>query len=428
VFVLIILLTFNAVPAFAEPAELELHSHAAILMDPRTWNVLFEQNAREQLPPASLTKIMTAILAIELGDLDEFVVVSENAMDYGLSPLAARLGLLDGEEMRLRDLVSAIMLTSGNDAANVIAEHIGGDIHTFVTMMNLRAIQLGAFDTFFMNPTGLHHDEHLSTAYDMAMISRFAMTIPEFRQIVAVAHLYLDGTDLHPEPRYIINTNSMISRMRTPEYYFAPTIGVKTGFTSQAGLCLAAAAGRNRPFELISVTLGAPHGGTAQYAFVDTTALFNFGYANFLEYRVAPRGQTLEEVRLRHGRNSRHLILEAGTPLTILFPRDSEVSNIVPNPILPNYVIAPIEQGDVIGEIEFIYDGVVIGRTDLVASVDAPMRAFGFVFLALDWIWSLLLVRIIVYAVMVVAGLFVLLFLIGLVNAIRRSKRRSRRR
>jgi len=152
------LLTLFAVPAFAEPTELELHSHAAILMDQRTGNVLFEQSAREQLPPASLTKIMTAILAIELGDLDEFVVVSENALDYGLSPLAARLGLLEGEEMRLRDLVSAIMLTSGNDAANVIAEHIGGDIHTFVTMMNLRAIQLGAFDTFFMNPTGFQQD------------------------------------------------------------------------------------------------------------------------------------------------------------------------------------------------------------------------------------------------------------------------------
>jgi len=421
----VLFLTLSLALPMVSATPPELMSEAAILMDPRTGNVLFGQNIHEQMYPASTTKIMTAILAIEHGDLDDMVTIQESAL-YDMPPLAATLGLEVGEEMSLGDLLSAIMLMSGNDAANVIAEHVAGDVSAFVEMMNERAVELGAYNTNFMNPTGLHDDEHVSTVYDMARISQFAMTIPAFRGTVVNAHIFLDGTNLHPERRYIINTNALVSRQRTAAYYFAPAIGIKTGFTSQAGLCLAAAAGRGRPFELISVTFGAPPRGTATYSFTDTRALFDFGYSNFRQTNLARVDQILSEVRIRYGRGTNRLSLVADAPLIALIPTDSDANDVVTRAILPDYVRAPVEQGERIGEIEFLYNDNVIGRVDLLSNQTVNRRMFWWFFVAVDWVWSFAAVRVIVYILLIGLGLFFILFLIGVRNAIKRSKRKNK--
>ena len=419
----LILIFSLATPVIAEiPA---ISSQAAILIDPRTGSILFEQNAHERLSPASTTKIMTAILAIELGNLDDLVTVNESAL-YGFPPLASLLGLMVDEEISLRDLCRAIMLMSGNDAANVIAEHIAGDIPTFVEMMNARAAELGAHNTNFVNPTGLHDYEHLSTVYDMAIISRFAMTIPEFRGIVVNAHLYLDSTNLHEERRYIVNTNHMISRMRTTAYYFAPAIGIKTGFTSQAGFCLAAAAGRGRPFELISIVFGAEMVDGRHQSFVDTRSLFDFGYSHFRQLHLTRFGQILDEIPIRYARGTNSLSLVASEPLTVLIPNSAEVGNIERRAVLPDYIIAPIERGQKIGQMEFIYNDNVIGRVDLVSNSSEVRQTFWFIPMSFNFIRSFLVVRIIGYVLLAALILFMIIFGLGLRNAIRKSKRRER--
>ena len=412
---------------FAEtPTELmaeALMSEAAILIDPQNGNVLFGQNIHQQMYPASTTKVMTALLAIEFGDLSDMVVVNQSALD-GMVPLAARLGLTEGEEMPLLHLVQAIMLMSGNDAANVIAEHIAGDIDSFVELMNERAIELGAYNTNFANPTGLHHDDHVSTVYDMAIISRYAMAIPEFRGIVVNAHLFLDETNLHEERRYIVNTNSMISRIVTPNYYFAPTIGVKTGRTTQAGLCLVAAAGRGRPFELISVTFNAPQGGTRNYSFIDSRALFEYGYSNFRRQTiVARRDVPLGEVRLRGARGGNHLPIVTEEPLTALLPIGMTANDLERRLIVPEYLRAPIERGQLVGEIEFLQDGNVIGQVNLLASRDVERHVLWFIFLAVDYLWSFLFVRIIVYVLLGLVVLYLFVLITGIRNAVKKSKR-----
>jgi len=420
---LILMIFFAATAIHAAPPEIS--SQAAILIDPQTGSVLFGQNAHERLPPASLTKIMTVILAIELGNLDDLAIVNETALE-GFPPNASLLGLLVGEEMRLGDLISATMLMSGNDAANAIAEHISRDIPTFVEMMNSRAAELGAFNTNFTNATGLHDDEHLSTVYDMAIISRHAMTIPEFRAIVVNAHLYLDETNLFEERRYIVNTNNMISRFRTTAYYFAPTIGIQTGFTSYAGSCLAAAAGRGRPFELITVTFGAEREDGRNQSFVDTRALFDFGYDNFRQVHITRFGQILGEVPIRYARGTNSLSLAASEPITVLIPREADIANVERRAILPDYIIAPIERGQRIGEMEFLYNGNVIGRVDLLSNSSETRQTFWFISMSLNFIWSFLAVRIIAYVLLAAFVLWLLLMFIGIRRAIKRSKNRER--
>jgi len=416
-----ILILLGIIPVFATPPE--LMSEAAILIDASNGNVLFGQNIHQRMYPASTTKTMTAILAIEFGNLADMAVVNQTALD-GMSPQAARLGLLEDEEMSLLNLVQAIMLVSGNDAANVIAEHIAGDIESFVELMNQRAIELGAFNTNFANPTGLHDDNHYSTAYDMAIISRHAMSIPEFRSIVVNAHLFLDETNLHPEQRYIVNTNSMISRMVTPNYYFAPTIGIKTGRTSQAGICLAAAAGRGRPFELITVTFNAPMDSPRNYSFIDTRALFEYGYSNFRRQTVTRFDQILDEVPLRYARGASHLTLVASEPLIVLLPLGVTANALERRAILPDYLHAPVERGQIIGEMEFLFDGNVVGRVNLLASRDVQRHLFWFVLLAFDFVWSFLIVRIIIYILIAGIALYLILLFLGIRNAVKKSKRR----
>jgi len=292
-------------------------------------------------------------------------------------------------------------------------------------LMNQRAYELGAVNTNFVNPTGLHDENHVSTVYDMAIISRHAMTLPEFRSIVVNAHLFLDETNLHDERRYIVNTNHMVSRMITPNYYFRPTMGIKTGRTSQAGICLAAAAGRDRPFELITVTFNAPQGGTANYSFTDTRALFDFGYANFRPQTIARLDQILGEVRLRHARGANHLPLIAGEPLIVLLPHGTTVANLDRRIIVPDYIRAPLQRGEIVGEIEFLKDEIVIGTVDLLASRDVERHMLWWLVFAFEFIWSFLAVRIISYILLAIIALWLILLIWNIRKAVIKSRKNS---
>jgi len=368
---------------------------------------------------------MTALLAIERGNLDDMAIVSESAL-ADMPPLASMLGLSEGEEMSLRDLVNAIMLMSGNDAANVIAEHIAGDIPSFVRLMNIRARQLGAHNTNFTNPTGLHDENHVSTVYDMALISQAAMSIPAFRRVVINAHMYLDETNLHPERRYIINTNAMVSRMRTVDYYFNPTIGIKTGFTTPAGICLAAAAGRGMPFELISVTFGATPRGNYNLSFIDTRALFEFGYENFHQTTVAEMGRTMTEIHVKYARGPNHLALAADAPLIVLIPQNASYEDIERQINIPEYLTAPVEQGDRIGEIVFLYNGNQIGRVDLLSNREVERHPFWFIFMAADFVWSFLWFRIVAYIVLGLLALYLIALMFGIRSAAKKARKQDK--
>ena len=239
--------------------EITIEAKSALLVDLDTDQVLYEQEANETRYPASITKIMTCLLTLEAvgrGDLsmDTMVTVPAEALE-GLPEDSSTANLKAGEEMTLNDLLYCLMLNSANEAATTLAITVGGDIPTFVEMMNQRAQELGMTGTHFANPHGLHNDDHYTTAWDIYRMAKEAMTHAPFRQIVSTGRYDTAATNMS-DPRQLANTNGLLARYKYPGHLYAGTIGIKTGSTNQAGYCLCAAA-KKKGHTLVSVVLGA---------------------------------------------------------------------------------------------------------------------------------------------------------------------------
>lgn len=261
-----------------ENGNLKIYSEAVILMEASTGKVLFEKNMYEKKYPASTTKIMTAILALENCELEEMAKASESAVltvksGYSIADIQV------GESFTVEELLNVMMLQSANEAATILAEHISGSLNEFTKLMNKKAKEIGCLNTNFVNANGAHDENHYSTAYDMALIARYCMRNPKFREIISKDECSLSTTDIWQEERNFKNTNSLM--IESSRYYYPYCNGIKTGFTTPAKNCLISGANKDG-FELISVILHAEsteEGLSARY--LDTINLFNYGYNNF---------------------------------------------------------------------------------------------------------------------------------------------------
>jgi len=251
-------------------------AEGAILIDVETGRILYEKKPDKQLGIASLTKIMTAIIALENGDLKEMVKTSSNA--FGVE--GSSIYLKNGEELTLEDMLYGLMLRSGNDAAVAIAEHIGGSIEGFAYLMNEKAIYLGMSNSHFMNPHGLDHPDHYSTPKDMAILTAYALKNPTFKEIVStkVKTAPVQGENWN---RKWYNKNKLLSL-----YQWAD--GVKTGYTKLAKRCLASSATKNN-FQLAAITLNAPNDWN------DHIRLFEFGFENYQHITIVEKGEIIAE-------------------------------------------------------------------------------------------------------------------------------------
>jgi D-alanyl-D-alanine carboxypeptidase (penicillin-binding protein 5/6) len=268
----------------------QVQARAAILMDAETRQVLYAKNAHKPLPPASITKVMTAILVLERCDLDAVVKASERAVNTKASSMHLRVG----EEVKVRDLLYALMLRSANDAAVALAEHAAGSVEAFAQLMNEKAKSLGAKHTHFVNPHGLHDPRHLSTAYDLALITRYAMQNETFRAIVNAPY-YIVSRSMNQDDLWMVNKAKFLQ-----EYPYAE--GVKTGYTNQAGYCFAGSAYRDGR-RLITVVLNSPQ------RVADTIALMEHGF-NDWERMELPAGMAVGEAQVENG-------VEERTPLRL---------------------------------------------------------------------------------------------------------------
>lgn len=275
---------------------IELHAEAAILMNAESGKVLFEKNSRDVRYPASITKIATALYTLKMkeGDLDQMIIADQDAIgaissaakkraQYRTPPHwleigSSHVGIKSGEQMSLRDLLYGMMLMSGNDAANVIAQYVGGTIPEFVERLNVYLKDLGCCDTHFVNPNGLHHPNHVTTAYDMALITQEAMKHPIFRQIVRTVQYTRPQTNKQAPSPWI----QMNKLLRQGPYFYPQAIGVKTGYTSDAKQTLVGAAEKNGRM-LISVILGC---AKANEKFADSITLFNIAFEESLVQRT----------------------------------------------------------------------------------------------------------------------------------------------
>ncbi len=255
------------------------------LMDASTGTVLYEKSARDKLYPASTTKIMTCILAIEMCD-DLYEVVN---VGTGYDTRGSLMKFVNNEELRVIDLIYGTMMVSGNDAAYVLARHIGGSESAFVSLMNQKAAEIGMENTHFVKPNGLHKDDHYSTAYDMALLGRYAMQNETFRQVVGSEYFDVPASEWDSDGYHLENSNRLIHMMDTDavNYKYQYATGIKTGDTDQAGRCLVASAQKDG-VELIYASFGDPQGSAGKFIrFENAAKFFDWGFANYATLSVS---------------------------------------------------------------------------------------------------------------------------------------------
>lgn len=283
-FLLCLMLLMGAFPATALaapdwPSGVSVQAESGIVIDADTGTVLWGQNIHNQYFPASITKIMTALIVIETCSLDETVTFSHNAV-FNVEAGSSNAGINEGDKLSVKDCLYALLLKSANEAANALAEHVAGSTEAFADMMNVKAKELGCTDTHFANPSGLNDPEHYTSTYDMALIARAAFLNPTFEEIDSTTYYKLPPNSINPEGLTIYPGHKMLKKS-TP-YYYPGIVGGKTGYTTLAGNTLVTCARKNG-LKLIAVIL---KGSTPQY-WTDTKNLLDFGFENFVSVRAA---------------------------------------------------------------------------------------------------------------------------------------------
>jgi D-alanyl-D-alanine carboxypeptidase (penicillin-binding protein 5/6) len=264
------------------PTGPDVASESAILMDINTGTVLYDKNMNKELYPASTTKIMTALLALENCSLDEVVTFSHNAV-FSIERDSSHIGIVEGEQLTLEQCLYGIMLESANEVSNAVAEHISGSIEEFANLMNKRAEELGCENTYFCNANGLPDEAHHTSAHDLALIGRAAMQNETFRTITSSTKYTIPPTNLQVEPRYLSNHHKMLPN-RT--YYYPDCIGGKTGYTNVARQTLVTFAKRG-DLELVCVVMKTE----SPSQFTDTSSLFDWGFDNFQVINISENEQ-----------------------------------------------------------------------------------------------------------------------------------------
>jgi len=358
----LIFLTYVSVTVrvFAEIEPPKVEALGAILMEAESGRVLWERNSEKPMAMASTTKIMTAIIALELGNLDDMVTVSARA---ARSP-EVNMNLTEGEELKLRDLLYALMLMSYNDAAVAIAEHISGDVEGFCAIMTNKARELGAMNTIFETPSGLDQGDHHSTAYDMALITRYALLNEEFVRIINVAHITVQSNKRSIDLR---NKNRLLSE-------YSGATGVKTGFTGKAGQCFVGSAERDG-MKLISVVFASGWGAAGrEQKWVDTKRILDYGFENYSFVELVQEGHVPGHVDVVRTRTPR---VDVALAEGLILPMNAdEQSGIEIQFDFIQEVTAPVEKGQVMGQGIVSLGGKVLAEIDLIAMETATRHDF----------------------------------------------------
>lgn len=333
------------------PGAPNVTAGAAVLLDAGSGQVLFEKNARQKMPPASTTKIMTALLALEGGDLGQCVTVSPRASSVG----EASLDLRAGEKLTLEDLIYGALLESGNDACIAIAEHIAGTESNFVMLMNQKAKMLGAKDTSFKNTSGLPAAGHYTTALDLAVITRYALNNHIFQKVVSTREKII-GSD---EKRYLSNTNRML-------WSYSWADGVKTGTTNEAGQCLVAS-GTIDGRQVISVVLN------SENRWDDSIKLLHYGYNDFEYCRIFDEGEAVGELVVKDGVIQQVQAVAAAQYL-VAVPKGRP--DLVEKKFYTEEIIsAPVVKGSRVGSVSILVDGRYTGSLGLVSDRDVKRQS-----------------------------------------------------
>ncbi len=357
-------------------------AYSAVVMDAKSGTIIYTKNAHEKVYPASTTKIMTAILALEMAkDLSIPITADLQA----LAPITSEdshMGLLIGETLTLEQLLRGMLIVSANDAANAIAVHFGGSIEGFAELMNKKAESLGAYNTHFTNASGVHDDNHYTTAYDITIMAQYAMKNETFREIVKNSYFELAPTNKRPAAQVLQSTNLFLSRGRSSHHIWEPVIGIKTGHTSMAGYCLVTAA-QNNGNELISTVMKCDNTDNAQgaHSYTDSKRLLNFGFNNYRYTEIAKAGDIISSSKVYEAVDDTRVSMTIETNLNSLLPKNIDLKNDVEVIFeVPDQFKAPIKKGDALGTVSYMYQDQEIAYATLIAANDVELDTILFLF------------------------------------------------
>ncbi len=361
--------------------EPEVSCPSVLILDRDTGEVLMERNADTKVYPASITKIMTVLLAVEAiengsASMVDEVTASAN-VTFDLVADGSSAGIMVGETMPLESLLYAAMLSSANEACNIIAEHIGGSIADFVVMMNARAEELGCTNTHFVNTHGLPDDNHYTTARDFSLIAHEASRHDLFMTLCSTPNITIPPTNLSGE-RSLKNSNALLcaDSIYGSQYIYAPANGMKTGHTNAAGYCLISTADKDGISLLASVFGGTETwpGPTAEYSnFSDSIKLYEWVFNNFSYREVLRSTDAVTSIDVEMGSNADSVMLRPELPISALLPNDSDFSEFSLSVSYINGdgdepIMAPISAGEKLGEVTLTKNGINYGTVNLVAA------------------------------------------------------------
>jgi len=353
------------IPVYAAD-DMNLDCKSAVLMDFGTGKIIYEQNSREKLPPASVTKVMTMLLIMEALDsgkisYEDKVTISPQASSK--NSRGTMLLLEAGEVRTVKELMYGIAVESANDACIAMAEHISGSEEEFVKLMNKRAKELGANDSNFVNPNGLSVSGHVTTAYDLAVLSRELLKHEKIFDFISQYMVKVYVGKKNNVLRELVNKNKMVR-------FYNDVDGIKTGWTEEAGYCISVTAKRNN-LRLISVVMGSPK---VDIRNKEARKLIDYGFANFNSLIIAKKGDKIQEVNVSKGSRLK-INAVAESDVSVLLNKGEEKS-IVKKAELPEVLTAPVKKGEKIAELVISINDTEVGRHNLICDADVSKSSF----------------------------------------------------
>ena len=350
--------------------DFDVRAKAAALIELNSHTIVYGEELDLRLYPASLTKIMTCMLALEYGDLNDTLTVSSTALE-NLSIYGSTAGLIEGEEITLRELLYCIMVSSANEGCNVLAEYISGSVDAFVSLMNRQAQALGMSGTHYANAHGLHNDDHYTTVRDLATLATWAWQNPQFREFATTTAHTVPPTNKSGE-RLLHTTNYLTSTDMENRYYYSLAQGIKTGFTTPAGGCLISTASSG-DLAFLSIVCGCEmlidsNGEDLDMRFIETKKLFEYGFDTFGYVQVLSNTAMLGQPQVLYADGRENVVVHAKDNVTVLLPKNYQPENIT---LSLHYdtsqaLEAPLEKGQRVGTVTAMYNDIPLATSDLV--------------------------------------------------------------